>query len=91
LGKEGAAASKRPGIILGRVKRLLLGLITVYRYALSPFLRSRCRFYPTCSAYAAEAIDQHGALRGTWLALKRIAKCHPFHDGGIDSVPPAKR
>jgi len=69
------------------VKKVLLALITVYRYALSPFLGSRCRFYPTCSAYAAEAIECHGPVRGTWLALRRIAKCHPFHAGGVDPVP----
>ena len=73
------------------MKRLLLALITAYRWCLSPFLRSRCRFYPTCSVYAAEAIERHGAVHGTWLALKRIAKCHPFHEGGADPVPPVRR
>jgi putative membrane protein insertion efficiency factor len=70
------------------MKRLLLGLITAYRYLLSPLLGPSCRFYPTCSAYAAEAIDTHGALRGSRLALRRILKCHPWHPGGIDPVPP---
>ena len=70
------------------MKRLLIGLITAYRYLLSPFLGPSCRFYPTCSAYAAEAIDTHGALRGSWLAVKRILKCHPWHPGGLDPVPP---
>ena len=70
------------------MKRLLLGLIAVYRWTLSPFLGSRCRFHPSCSAYAAEAIEGHGALRGSWLAVKRLAKCHPFHAGGFDPVPP---
>jgi uncharacterized protein len=72
------------------VKRLLLGLITAYRYLVGPFLGPSCRFYPTCSAYASEAIATHGAMRGTWLAVKRIAKCHPWHPGGIDPVPPAR-
>lgn len=73
------------------MKRLLLGLIKAYRYLLSPLLGASCRFYPTCSAYAAEAIETHGALRGAWLAVKRILKCHPWHPGGVDPVPPAKR
>ena len=70
------------------MKRILVGLIAGYRLLLSPFLGPSCRFYPTCSAYAAEAIEKHGALRGTWLALKRISKCHPWHAGGVDPVPP---
>lgn len=73
------------------MKRLLLGLITGYRYLLSPFLGPSCRFYPTCSAYASEAIETHGALRGSWLAVKRILKCHPWHPGGLDPVPPPRR
>ena len=72
------------------MKRLLLGLIVGYRYVLSPLLGPSCRFYPTCSAYASEAIETHGALRGSWLAVRRISKCHPWHPGGIDPVPPAK-
>ena len=70
------------------MKRLLLALIAGYRLLLSPLLGPNCRFYPTCSAYAAEAIDTHGVLRGTWLAVKRISKCHPWHPGGVDPVPP---
>ncbi|MES2563902.1 MAG: membrane protein insertion efficiency factor YidD [Pseudomonadota bacterium] len=72
------------------MERLLLGLIMAYRYCLSPLLGPSCRFYPTCSTYASEAISTHGALRGTWLAVKRIAKCHPWHSGGVDLVPPAR-
>ncbi len=72
------------------MKRLLLALIDAYRLLLSPFFGSQCRFYPTCSAYAREAIDVHGALRGSWLAVKRILKCHPWHPGGVDLVPPAR-
>jgi len=62
-------------------------LILAYRYALSPLLGPRCRFYPSCSAYALEALDRHGALRGLWLALRRIGRCHPWHPGGYDPVP----
>ena len=72
------------------MKRVLLGLIAGYRYFLSPLLGPSCRFYPTCSAYATEAVERHGSLRGSWLALKRISRCHPWHPGGFDPVPPAK-
>lgn len=61
--------------------------IHVYRKYISPLKPPTCRFYPTCSAYALEAIEVHGALKGSWLAAKRIGKCHPFHPGGIDLVP----
>jgi putative membrane protein insertion efficiency factor len=66
---------------------LARALILVYRYALSPLLGPRCRFYPSCSAYALEAIDRHGALRGLWLAVRRVGRCHPWHPGGYDPVP----
>ena len=72
------------------MQRLLLALIGAYRLLLSPLLGASCRFYPTCSAYAAEAIAAHGALRGSWLAVKRISKCHPWPPGGVDFVPPEK-
>ena len=72
------------------VRRLLLGAIGFYSRAISPALPPRCRFYPTCSAYAAEAIERHGAARGTWLALRRLLKCAPWHPGGVDPVPPAR-
>ena len=72
------------------MKRVLLVLIAGYRLVLSPLLGASCRFYPSCSAYAAEAIDTHGALKGTWLTVRRLAKCHPWHAGGVDPVPPVK-
>ncbi len=72
------------------VRRLLLAVIGFYSRAVSPALPPRCRFYPTCSAYAAEAIARHGAARGSWLALRRLAKCAPWHPGGVDLVPPAR-
>ncbi len=69
------------------MKTLLTGGIRAYRYAISPLLGRCCRFYPSCSEYAAEAIQRHGALRGSWLAVRRIGRCHPFHPGGYDPVP----
>jgi putative membrane protein insertion efficiency factor len=67
--------------------KLLQFLIRAYQLLLSPFLGSHCRFTPTCSQYASEAIVRYGALRGSWLAIKRIGRCHPFCDGGYDPVP----
>jgi putative membrane protein insertion efficiency factor len=69
--------------------RVLMALITGYRRFVGPLLSPRCRFAPSCSAYALEAVREHGALRGTWLAARRIGRCHPFHPGGFDPVPPA--
>lgn len=68
-------------------KRALLALIRFYRGAISPLLPPSCRFYPTCSQYALEAIQKYGALKGGYLAIRRILKCHPFHPGGYDPVP----
>ena len=68
------------------MKALLLVALRFYRRAISPMLPPACRFQPTCSRYAIEAIETHGAVRGSWLATKRIAKCHPFHPGGYDPV-----
>ncbi|GAA4333176.1 hypothetical protein GCM10023144_24170 [Pigmentiphaga soli] len=70
-------------------QRLLILPIRFYRYFLSPWVGQACRFTPTCSAYAIEAIERHGALRGGYLGLRRICRCHPFAPGGIDPVPPA--
>src|SRR3712207_5983134 len=69
------------------IARALLSVIRFYSRAISPALPPRCRFYPTCSAYAAEAISRHGAARGSWLALRRLVKCAPWHPGGVDLVP----
>lgn len=69
------------------MKTLLLWMIKFYRYAVSPMLGRRCRFYPSCSEYALEALERHGALLGSWWSLKRICRCHPFHPGGYDPVP----
>lgn len=69
------------------MKFLLLLILRFYRKAISPYLGNNCRFHPTCSVYAMQAIEKYGALKGTWLAMKRIGKCHPFHPGGIDEIP----
>lgn len=65
-------------------------LIRAYQWVLSPLLGPSCRFYPSCSHYALEAIENHGALRGVWLTVKRISRCHPWHEGGFDPVPTCK-
>ena len=79
--------SKALQIPAGMAARGLLMLIWVYQVAISPLTRPRCRFQPTCSEYARQAIVVHGFLRGSLLAIKRIARCHPFADGGVDLVP----
>jgi hypothetical protein len=68
---------------------LLLALIRLYRVTLSPLLGPRCRFLPTCSEYAQEAIARHGAIRGSWFTVRRLLRCHPWHPGGHDPVPKA--
>lgn len=69
------------------MKIILLALIQAYRRFISPFFPPTCRFQPTCSQYAAEAIATYGTIQGSWLAIKRILRCHPFHSGGYDPVP----
>mgnify|MGYP001342980474 CR=1 FL=1 len=66
---------------------LILGVLKFYQRFVSPALGSNCRFYPSCSSYAIKAYDNFGVLRGTWLVIKRVAKCHPFNSGGLDEVP----
>ncbi|MFF5262519.1 membrane protein insertion efficiency factor YidD [Actinomadura viridis] len=70
--------------------RSLMLLVRAYRRFLSPLLGQQCRFYPSCSAYGLEALEVHGALRGGWLTVRRIGRCHPFNRGGYDPVPPAR-
>ncbi|MCY7321873.1 MAG: membrane protein insertion efficiency factor YidD [Phormidesmis sp. CAN_BIN36] len=69
------------------MKLLLIGLVRGYRVFISPLFLPSCRFQPTCSQYAIEALDRHGALKGSWLATRRICRCHPFNAGGYDPVP----
>ncbi len=71
------------------MKGLLTALIRGYQYLLRPLIGAHCRFYPSCSEYAREAVETHGAARGSWLAARRLCKCHPFHPGGYDPVPPS--
>ncbi|KAF7598932.1 MAG: membrane protein insertion efficiency factor YidD [Candidatus Dactylopiibacterium carminicum] len=69
------------------MKTLFIGLLKFYRFAISPWLGNRCRFHPSCSAYAIEAIEKHGIIRGFRLAVWRVMRCHPWNDGGHDPVP----
>lgn len=68
------------------MRRLLLLLLDGYKLAVSPWLPSACRFHPTCSLYMRDAVDRYGAVHGVWLGLRRLARCHPFHPGGVDPV-----
>ena len=69
------------------MKSLLLAGVRGYQYLVSPMLGNNCRFYPSCSDYAREALERHGSLRGSWLAVRRLCRCQPFHPGGYDPVP----
>ena len=71
-------------------KKILISVIRFYQVVISPIKPPSCRFYPTCSHYGFEAVQRFGALKGGWLTLKRILKCHPFHPGGVDPVPEKK-
>jgi putative membrane protein insertion efficiency factor len=69
------------------LKRALISLVRAYQLAVSPILPPSCRFHPTCSGYAIEALSRHGSFKGLWLALKRVVRCHPWNPGGYDPVP----
>lgn len=87
-----SATERTPGLARRAVSGTLIGVIRVYRLCFSPWLGMRCRYVPTCSAYAIEAIERFGPLRGAWLAAVRIGRCHPWAGSGYDPVPePAPR
>jgi hypothetical protein len=86
-----APARRVLGAVLAAVDWVLIGLIRVYQYAISPMLGQRCRYYPSCSNYAIGAIREHGPLKGVGLASWRILRCNPFSNGGYDPVPPRRR
>jgi uncharacterized protein len=69
------------------MKVLLLFMLRAYQYAIRPLMGANCRFFPSCSDYAREAVERHGAVKGAWLAARRVARCHPYHPGGYDPVP----
>jgi uncharacterized protein len=77
-------------VLRGLPRLLLLGLLKVYQTVISPLTGPTCRYYPSCSQYAVIAVQRHGALRGTWLAVRRLGRCHPWSAGGVDDVPPAR-
>ena len=70
------------------MKHVLIALLKAYRFAISPLYGDVCRYYPTCSAYELESVQVHGSIRGSWLAVRRLSRCHPWARGGIDEVPP---
>ena len=73
------------------IRRFFVVLIKGYSYLISPFMGNNCRYTPTCSAYTQEAVEIHGVFKGLWLGIKRISRCHPWHEGGYDPVPGSKR
>ena len=86
MGSIGATLVNRGGAMA----KILIILVRGYRFLLSPFTGMHCRFHPTCSQYMIDAIERHGAIKGTWLGLRRLSRCHPWHEGGLDPVPELK-
>ena len=84
---DARAVRRRLDVVADLPRRGLVALIRAYQLVISPALPPACRFTPTCSQYALEAIRRHGAARGSWLAVRRLARCHPFNPGGFDAVP----
>jgi putative membrane protein insertion efficiency factor len=83
-------ANPPAGVSGGPLVRVVAAPVIAYRRWISPALPARCRFYPSCSAYTLEALSRHGVVRGIWLSLRRLGRCHPFHPGGHDPVPPGR-
>lgn len=69
------------------MRRLIIGLLKGYQYCVSPLFPASCRFWPNCSSYSVEAVEKHGSLKGLWLSIRRVARCNPWHSGGVDIVP----
>jgi len=91
VGDDVTAALRAVGrVALHLPGRALLGLLWVYQRFISPLTPPSCKYYPSCSQYAVVAIGRHGALRGSWLAIRRLGRCHPWAAGGVDDVPPAR-
>jgi uncharacterized protein len=86
-GRSAAAEPAALRLLRALPRTALIFVVRGYQVALSPLLPASCRYYPSCSAYAIEALERHGALRGGWLAARRIGRCHPFRPGGFDPVP----
>lgn len=84
---DARAVRRRLDVVADLPRRGLVAFIRAYQLVISPALPPACRFTPTCSQYALEAISRHGAVRGSWLAVRRLARCHPFNPGGFDAVP----
>ena len=84
---SGDSRPKLRGLLTRALAAVLKAPIHVYRYAISPLLPPACRFYPSCSEYAVEAIGTHGPVKGSWLAARRVCRCHPWNPGGVDPVP----
>jgi uncharacterized protein len=68
------------------MRKLIVAILRLYKWALSPLLPSACRYYPSCSEYMRQAVEKYGPVRGLWMGIKRVARCHPFHQGGLDPV-----
>jgi putative membrane protein insertion efficiency factor len=68
------------------MRKLIVAILRLYKWALSPMLPSACRYYPSCSEYMRQAVEKYGPVRGLWMGIKRVARCHPFHQGGLDPV-----
>lgn len=80
-----------PGLLRALPAAVLIGVVRTYQLVVSPLLGPTCRFYPSCSSYAVQALRRHGALRGSWLTLRRLARCNPWNPGGVDHVPEESR